>query len=203
METPNDDQPASLRDRKKQRTSDQLAAVATDLFAAHGFDSVTVEQIAEQVWVSPRTFFRYFPSKEDVLWRDSDGFGAAVSQAILDEPEDVSALDAVRNAMVSLTDSYGANPEAILVRARIIAGSASLQSRDLLEHAKWEAAVEGAVAQRLGVDPDSDMTPALVAAAAGAALRAAYARWVATGGAGDLKGLITEALTLLQQAICL
>ena len=201
MEKPNDDQPTSLRDRKKQRTSDQLAAAAIDLFATHGFDSVTVEQIAEQVWVSPRTFFRYFPSKEDVLWRNSDSFGAAVSKAILDEPADESALNAVRNAMVALTDVYGADPEAILVRAQIIAGSPSLQSRDLLEHAKWEAAVEGAVAHRLGVDPDIDMTPALIAAAAGAALRAAYARWVAAGGKGDLRELITEALGLLQQAV--
>jgi AcrR family transcriptional regulator len=192
----------TFRDRKKQRTKDELAAAAIELFAEQGFDSVTVDQIAQKAWVSPRTFFRYFPSKEDVLWAEDDPFWSELHQAIADRPAGEGPLDAVRSAMIALTDEMNPDPEAILLRAQIIAGSPSLRSRDLLEHSRWEAAVEAAVAGRLGVESDSDMTPALVAAAAGAALRAAYARWVGGGGSGDLRVLIDQSLTLLQQAIC-
>jgi AcrR family transcriptional regulator len=193
--------PSPLRDRKKQRTKDELTAAAFELFAARGFDSVTVDEIAEQAWVSPRTFFRYFPSKEDVLWTDDEPFRALLRQTILERAGDEGALDAVRNAMVALTELLSPDSREILLRAQIIAGSPTLQSRDLLEHARWEATVEAAVAERLGVDPDSDMTPALVAAASGAALRVAYARWTAAGGSGDLGELIDQSLTLLQNAI--
>ncbi len=192
----------SFRERKKARTRQDLAAAAMRLFAEHGYEQVTVDLIAEAAWVSPRTFFRYFPSKEDVLWGDSDVARDALHAAILQRPQGESPLDAIAEATAGLAERFDVDPEPVLLRARIVAQTPGLQARDLLEYAKWEQTVEDALAQRLGKDPGEDLTPALIAVAAGGALRVAFRRWVDDDGRGDLKALIADAVASLRAAVC-
>jgi len=145
---------------------------------------------------------RYFPSKEDVLWLDSEVARDALHAAILARPEDESPLDAIAQAMIDLAATFDVDPEPVLLRARIVAETPGLQARDLLEYGKWEQTVEDALAQRLGTDPREDLTPALVSVAAGGALRVAFRRWVDEGGRGDLRALIVDAMTSLRAAVC-
>ncbi len=194
------DTPASLRDRKKLRTREQLIESASELFAERGFDAVTVSEIAERAWVSERTFFRYFASKEDVLWPDSEEQLARFAAVIEARPADEHPLAAVQGAMTMLAQAIGMDAGPALARAELVAETPSLVARDMVEHSKWEAAVAAAIRSRTGAE-ESSVAPEMVAVVAGGALKVSFERWVADGARSDLSELIDGAFASIQDAI--
>jgi len=86
-----------LRERKKAKTRASIQAHALRLFAEQGYQATTVEQIADAAEVSPSTFFRYFPTKEDVVLYDQ--FDPQLIEAFLAQPAELSPVAAVRRAM--------------------------------------------------------------------------------------------------------
>src|SRR6478752_210367 len=95
---------AGLRERKKEKTRTQLMSIALELFDERGFDEVTVDDIVSAAEVSHRTFYRYFPSKEDVLLgldqQRIDHFADELRARPTDEP----ILTSIRRAMVAASD---------------------------------------------------------------------------------------------------
>jgi AcrR family transcriptional regulator len=86
-----------LRERKKAKTRAAIQRSALRLFQEHGYDATTIEQIAEAAEVSPSTFFRYFPTKEDVaLYDDLDPLLIAAFEA---QPAGLSPTGALRGAL--------------------------------------------------------------------------------------------------------
>ena len=88
---------SSLRERKKARTRASIREHALRLFRAQGYDDTTVEQIAAAAEVSPSTFFRYFPTKEDVVLRDN--LDDRMFEAFLRQPPSMTPIAALRAAM--------------------------------------------------------------------------------------------------------
>jgi AcrR family transcriptional regulator len=86
-----------LRERKKAKTRASIQAHALRLFAEQGYHATTVEQIADAAEVSPSTFFRYFPTKEDVVLYDQ--FDPRLIEAFLAQPAELAPVTAVRRAM--------------------------------------------------------------------------------------------------------
>src|SRR4051812_5114777 len=99
-------EPAGRRAQKKNRTRHDLMAAANRLFAEQGFDETTTEHIAEAADVSQRTFFRHFPSKEAVLYGDTDDLREQMRRALDLRPRDEPVLVAVREAIMTLADEY-------------------------------------------------------------------------------------------------
>jgi AcrR family transcriptional regulator len=197
-----DDQEATpqsegLRERRRRRTLAQLEEAALRLFDERGYDAVTVDDIAAAVDVSRRTFFRYFPGKEDVLFADYQERAETLRRALAARPPDEPPLTALRRALMSMTTPSEIDRERLLRRARIMEATPSLQARALAHQRTGEQFVAELLAERLGVDAVTDLRPALVAATTLAAVRVAFYAWLAGGGEGDLPALVGEALDLL------
>ncbi|MEW6477021.1 MAG: TetR family transcriptional regulator [Actinomycetota bacterium] len=186
-----------LRERRKKLTAAELEAAAFRLFGERGFDAVTVDDIAAEADVSRRTFFRYFASKEDVLLADHFVQLARLREAMAVRPPDEPIITALRNALLSMTGDFEDRKEMIILRGRLMRDTPSLQARSLVHQKLWEDAMAEMVAERLGVDPVTDLRPGVVSAATLAAMRVAFTNWLTSGCEGDLIALTTEALDLL------
>lgn len=186
-----------LRERRKALTASELEAAAYRLFGERGFDNVTVDDIAAEADVSRRTFFRYFASKEDVLLADHFVQLARLREAMAARPMDEPIVTALRNAVLTLTTDFEERKEKVILRARLMRDTPSLQARSLVHQKLWEEAMQEMVADRLGVDPVKDLRPGVVAAAALAAMRVAFTIWLTADCEGDVIELTKEALDLL------
>jgi AcrR family transcriptional regulator len=189
--------PPSLRERKKAKTRKVLADTATELFAEQGFDHTTVEEIAEACEVSPRTFFRYFSSKEDVLFAVGDERLRQLLDAIATRPTDEAPLRSMREAALSLVPEYTSDRAQLITRKRIIAETQSLRSRGLERQLDWEDAVTDALGERITDAGPATIELRLVASVTTATLRAALHTWLEAG--GDLAALIDDAFDRLSR----
>ncbi|MGH2635886.1 MAG: TetR family transcriptional regulator [Actinomycetota bacterium] len=183
-----------LRERKKLRTRAELTDAAFRLFTERGFDATTIEDIVEQVEVSPRTFFRYFDSKEDVVIGFFDDMGRELRSALAARPEQEAPFAAVREALGSLVDVYTAQSERVMAAKRLSFDTPAIRARLLDKHARWENGVTEELATRLGVDADRDPRPRLIAAVALAAFSTAVGGWCSSRGGDDLHTLVDGAL---------
>jgi AcrR family transcriptional regulator len=93
------DAPAGLRERKKRRTRLEISDVATRLFAKHGFEAVTLAQIADSADVSVKTIFNHFGSKEELYFDRADDLRDALIDTVCTRPAGTTALDALHGLM--------------------------------------------------------------------------------------------------------
>ena len=158
------------RDRKKEAVRRALEESALRLFARKGFSATTIDQVADQADVSRSTFFRYFGSKEAVLFNAYDDGGRALAQLLAERPPDEGPLIAFENALVGLAvaTSAGADRELAALRREIIESDPNLKlRRDELVH-RWRFRLAETLAAREGkADPAASH---LLAAAVGIAV---------------------------------
>jgi AcrR family transcriptional regulator len=195
METshrPHHQPPPSLRERKKDRTRRTLQEQALRLFAAKGFQATTIEEIAAAAEVAPRTFFRYFSSKEEVVfWSEHQPMLAGFVAA---RPDHEPAEQALRRGIVDgLASFYEQDRERLLERSKLACRTPALQPRWRQQQADLAAGMAAILADRLGM-PVDDLQVRAIAAAVAAALFVAIEEWQAHDGQGDLRGLIDWAL---------
>lgn len=136
-----------------------------------GFDGTTIDEIAAAADISPRTFFHYFPSKEDVLLADYATRLHKIVAALKTGPSGLAPWHALRGAFLTVAADYESEREQLLRRFRIIQSTPSVAARNLLLQASWEDAVTDAVSEWLNVDSSTDIRPRLVAGAALSAMR--------------------------------
>lgn len=166
--------------RPPSTTHEEIEAAALDLFVSRGFEATSVEDIANAVGVVRRTIFRYFPSKNDIVWGDFDRVIERL-RGHLDEGESLPPAEALRRAAV-LSNRYPAEQlPALRVRMTLITTAPALQAHSMLRYAAWRGAVAEWAARRLGAAPD-DLLPEVVGHVALGASMAAFSRWVRNPG---------------------
>lgn len=190
-----------LRARKKQRTRQTIERVALELFEATGFDATTIDTIAAGADIAPRTFFHYFPSKEDVVLADYATRLDQIVAALTDSPPGQPPWSALRAAFLAVGADYEAERSHLLRRFRIIQSTPSVAARNLQLQASWEDAVTDAVSDWLGVDANSDIRPRLIAGAALAAMRASLRRWLTGDGDSRLPDHIVYCFDLMEAGL--
>lgn len=180
-----------VRERKKRATRAQLEEAAFSLFARQGYDATTVDEISEAAQVSPRTFFRYFATKEDVVFGDIDSDLDQLRSALEQGPGGDG--DVVRDGLLTFSRLLDEKRDDVLGRRQLIVDNPSLQGRVLLLEHEWAAAMAEVLAARSGATTPTFEQLALSSCAIGA-LSAAVQAWHAAGADEPLAAYTARAL---------
>ena len=157
------DSPGGLRERKKARTRASLRQHALRLFGEQGYHATTVEQIAAAAEVSPSTFFRYFPTKEDLVLQDD--MDTRMVEALERQPAGLGPVAAARAASREVFASYtSADLDLIQQNMALTLSVPEVRARALDEFARTITVMSEALAKRSG-RPADDLTVRTIAGA--------------------------------------
>jgi AcrR family transcriptional regulator len=188
---------AGLRERKKQRTREAIVDAALRLFDERGYEETTIADIAEAADIAPRTFFGYFPSKEDVVFADFPAEFDALGEHLRNRDEDETAIEALRSFIAEALEHADLADERELCRKRVMKKSEALDGHRRALMGRMEDMLAEAVARDFGNRP-GDLRPPMIASAAVAALGS-----LDKTGISDLESPPTreEALEMIDQAL--
>jgi AcrR family transcriptional regulator len=188
-----------LRERKKQKTRWAIQEHALRLIAEQGYEATTIDQIAAAAEISPSTFFRYFPTKEDLIVEDE--YDAVLEEGMSTMDASMPPLEAIREIMRNtLTTMTEADNAKILERTKLVMAVPALRSRSLENFIRTVDLLCRLVARRTGLAADAVEVRAFSGAVIGA-LTAMIDIWVAADGQRDLGGLIDRALSLVSAGL--
>jgi mycofactocin system transcriptional regulator len=184
--------------RRRATSRAELEHVAFALFAAHGFEATTVDEIAAAAGIGRRTFFRYFPSKNDVPWGAFEDELDRMRVRLKACSPEVPLMDAIR---LALLDFNRVAPDQVPLHRRrmeLILRVPTLLAHSTLRFTAWRAVVAEFVAERTGRRPD-DLAPQAIAHAVLGVSIAAYEHWLDDQHA-DLGTLLDNAMRELGAA---
>ena len=194
--------PPTRRQAHKLRTERALQQAALELFAKKGYDETSTDEIAEQSGVSARTFFRYFPTKESVLFIGEYGWFQSFAEHLLAQPESLSDIEAAGATLVGLAPQLARRRKALLLYERAVASSLTLRGGVASHQADDIQRMAEAIAARRG-QPDPDESCQLLATVVLVTYRRALFRWLAGPAVTHPSDVISDEFDLLVAAFAL
>jgi TetR/AcrR family transcriptional regulator, regulator of mycofactocin system len=180
------------RARKRRATYEAIERAAWELFAENGYAATTIDDICDLADVAPRTFFRYFPCKEAILFGDPHALEDGFRTALLARPRDEQPLYAIRDALMTLAAVVESKREQHLLRQRILREHKGAPIEDRFgAMTEKSTMLRAVIAERIGAEPDEPATRVL-AGLAMVLMEAAYTRWIAAGATGKVAALVAE-----------
>jgi AcrR family transcriptional regulator len=184
--------PLGLRERKKLKTRRAIRAAAFGRFAEQGYEATTVDQIAADADVSPSTFFRYFPAKEDLVI--TDDYDPIMEAALRARPLGEPMLESMRQAMVQPLRAVLADErDDMLLRMRLLQANPAVRARSLVELNRSRDMLLQIFAERTG-RPATDLALRVQITALLACSAEAVEYWAERNGEDDLIQLLEQAL---------
>ena len=190
----------SRREEHKSRTTEALREAALRLFATQGYDSTTTEEIAEQAGVAPRTFFRYFPTKDSVLHLREREWFESFTADYLTKPRSMTDADAMCASFVVAAPGMSEIRRYLQLYDKAVASSPALRGQQHERQKEDATTVAWAIASRRGLRRP-DERGKLLATIGLVTHRCALDRWLAGPAGADLGELIVEEFTFLGQAL--
>ena len=186
-----------LRTKRSEMMVSELEAIALRLFELRGFDDVTVEDIASEAQISVRTFYRYFPSKEDVFQQQIVRRSAGLRAALAERPPDEPPMHSLR---LAIAEQITAEDADLLLRwIAVIAVTPSVLKSVLGGiQLNSQRVIAEFLAARLDLPGDA-LVPTMLAAATQGVIQAAQTQWFLQG--GNLATTISECLEVLERGI--
>jgi AcrR family transcriptional regulator len=185
----------SLRERKRTKTRLMIQGEAMRVIAEKGWESTTVDDIAYAAAISPRTFFRYFPTKEDVvLWDEYDPIAPEMLEA---RPADEPLVESMRALVYeALGGLYRRDRDALLLRVRLILSVPELRARLRDAQGEGEQMLATHLVEQRGLQADA-LAVRVLAAAFTSTIIVALEAWAIGDGKADLMVLLDQALAAL------
>ncbi|MFI5720837.1 TetR family transcriptional regulator [Nocardia sp. NPDC051750] len=183
-----------LRERTRRAVRAELTEVAIGLFARQGFEATTVEEIARAAGMTKRSFFRYFPTKEEAVFGGIDLTGEQVIADLAARPAGEDPWDSLHFVLRNWQDEIHAS-EQMLAVLRLVEVTPALGGRLHQRRAEWRQRVSDAVRQLPGAEIDS-FTADLLTNTAVAVLDAVSGEWLRSGGTADRAALLDRGFAL-------
>jgi mycofactocin system transcriptional regulator len=186
---------ATRSGRPPATSREALERLGFALFARQGFEQTTIDDIAAAAGISRRTFFRYFASKNDLVWGDFRGHLAWLERLLAAAEPTLPMMDALRTSIVEFNRFDPVDVPWHRQRMDLILNVPTLQADATLRYAAWRRIITEFAARRTGLPP-SDMVPRLIGHAALGAALTAYETWLADPDS-DLTDLLDTAVRQL------
>ncbi|MER6103533.1 TetR family transcriptional regulator [Streptomyces sp. NPDC001832] len=192
--------PTGLRELKKRRTRDALLHAALDLFINQGYEETTIDEIAEAVEVSQRTFFRHFASKEQAVFAVQEMVESRFLSELRRRPATEAPFAAMRSAILCAWNSIGEAIEAIVTvelhmrTYRMIESTPSLLAAHLRRSMDLQNQIALLIAEREGLDVNTDPRPRVAVAVFCGVMRVTGQLW------GQGRDISVDSLRTLTEA---
>ncbi|MFE1795888.1 MULTISPECIES: acyl-CoA-like ligand-binding transcription factor [unclassified Streptomyces] len=185
----------NLGGRPASTSAHRLAEIAQELFIRQGFSETSVDDIAAMAGISRRTFFRYFSTKADVLWVETQKELDRVREGLDAAPAQESCRDALCRVIPAAYRPSQSQRTWALQRAELVLHEPAVQGSLARHQADWRAMVTAFVARRVGAEA-TDMLPMAVGSAALSGNLIAHEYWTAHP-TEDLPTVMTRMLQLM------
>jgi AcrR family transcriptional regulator len=186
--------PEGLRERRKEEIRQDLSKAAIRLFLEQGFEATTIDEIVAPLGVSRRTFFRHFPTKEDLVFVWYEDLTEGLVAECAARPASETAYQAVCAALRSLLRLYDSDPLWSKQMMRLAGETPGLIGKSHEKRVMWEKALAAVVVDRLQEGPMRDHYARIIAGTAVNTFAMAAEVWFAEGANGNLRATVDALL---------